>query len=191
VWVAGRGHRRRVHRRLDCARPGSATKPARGPGRGAEPLRLRTLGRHPPQLGAGQRPVHRDALAGGRRHHRPYRDEGGAAARARGRAARLWQAATRIGRRTVSVRLAPRPRPGVPLPVPALAQLDCGARALPGDHRAVVLAYGDDDWSRPEEREANLRAIPGARSALLRGCGHFSSLDRPQDVARIIFEGGT
>jgi pimeloyl-ACP methyl ester carboxylesterase len=55
----------------------------------------------------------------------------------------------------------------------------------------VMLAYGDGDWSRAEEREANLRAIPGARSAPLRGCGHFSSLDRPQDVARIIFEGGT
>ena len=55
----------------------------------------------------------------------------------------------------------------------------------------VTLAYGDDDWSRPEEREANLRAIPGARSAPLRGCGHFSSLDRPQEVARIIVEGGT
>lgn len=54
----------------------------------------------------------------------------------------------------------------------------------------VMLAYGDDDWSRPEERAANGRSIPGATSAALRDCGHFASLDRPQDVARIILEGG-
>jgi pimeloyl-ACP methyl ester carboxylesterase len=53
----------------------------------------------------------------------------------------------------------------------------------------VTVAYADHDWSRPEEREANLRTIPGARSASLGGCGHFSCLERPQDVARII-DGG-
>ncbi len=53
----------------------------------------------------------------------------------------------------------------------------------------VTVAYAEHDWSRPGEREANLRAIPGARSASLRGCGHFSSLEKPQDVARII-DGG-
>jgi pimeloyl-ACP methyl ester carboxylesterase len=50
----------------------------------------------------------------------------------------------------------------------------------------VTLAYGDDDWSRPAEREANARLIPGARSLALRDCGHFSSLEAPGEVARII-----
>ena len=53
----------------------------------------------------------------------------------------------------------------------------------------VTVAYAQHDWSRPEERAANLAAIPGARSASLGDCGHFSSLEKPQDVARLINEG--
>jgi pimeloyl-ACP methyl ester carboxylesterase len=45
--------------------------------------------------------------------------------------------------------------------------------------RPVLLLYGDADWSRPEEREANARAIPGAEYAVVRGAGHFLSLDAP------------
>jgi pimeloyl-ACP methyl ester carboxylesterase len=50
----------------------------------------------------------------------------------------------------------------------------------------VTLVYGEDDWSRPEEREANARTIPGARSLFLRDTGHFSSLEAPNRVAQII-----
>jgi len=50
----------------------------------------------------------------------------------------------------------------------------------------VTLAYGDHDWSRPPEREANRRAIPGAHTALLDGCGHFSSLEKPGEIAPLI-----
>jgi pimeloyl-ACP methyl ester carboxylesterase len=56
-----------------------------------------------------------------------------------------------------------------------------GAIAVP-----VVLSYGVDDWSRPAERDANVRAIPGVHAVTLPACGHFSSLDRPGDVARVI-----
>jgi len=52
----------------------------------------------------------------------------------------------------------------------------------------VTLVYGDDDWSRPAEREANARAIPAARTVTLAGSGHFSCLERPRDVARLIHE---
>jgi len=63
------------------------------------------------------------------------------------------------------------------------------ARAAYGAIRCpVTLVYGDDDWSRPEEREANAHAIPDARSLILRGTGHFSSLEAPQRVAQIIRE---
>jgi pimeloyl-ACP methyl ester carboxylesterase len=58
--------------------------------------------------------------------------------------------------------------------------------AYPNIRVPVILAYGVDDWSRPEEREANARLIPGVRSVILSGCGHFSSLDDPKQIANII-----
>jgi pimeloyl-ACP methyl ester carboxylesterase len=58
--------------------------------------------------------------------------------------------------------------------------------AYPGVKTPVTLAYGDHDWSRPEEREANTRALPAARVLSLAACGHFSSLERPEQIADII-----
>jgi pimeloyl-ACP methyl ester carboxylesterase len=43
----------------------------------------------------------------------------------------------------------------------------------------VQLVYGDHDWSRPEEREANLRSIPGAQITIVKDAGHFLALDAP------------
>jgi pimeloyl-ACP methyl ester carboxylesterase len=48
--------------------------------------------------------------------------------------------------------------------------------------RPVLLLYGDADWSRPEEREANARAIPGAEYVTVKEAGHFFSLDAPDAV---------
>jgi pimeloyl-ACP methyl ester carboxylesterase len=53
----------------------------------------------------------------------------------------------------------------------------------------VTLSYGEQDWSRPPERDANARAIPGVHALTLSACGHFSSLERPADIARLIEEG--
>jgi len=50
----------------------------------------------------------------------------------------------------------------------------------------VTLAYGQDDWSRPTEREANASAIPGARSATIADSRHFSCLDKPREIAQLI-----
>jgi pimeloyl-ACP methyl ester carboxylesterase len=50
----------------------------------------------------------------------------------------------------------------------------------------VLLAYGQYDWSRAAERDANLRAIPGVQAVSLPGCGHFSALERPRAVAGLI-----
>ena len=50
----------------------------------------------------------------------------------------------------------------------------------------VTLVYGSDDWSRPDEREANTRSIPSVRTVSLERCGHFASLERPDAVARLI-----
>jgi pimeloyl-ACP methyl ester carboxylesterase len=52
----------------------------------------------------------------------------------------------------------------------------------------VTLSYGQDDWSRPSERDANASAIPGVRAVTLSACGHFSSLERPGDIARLIMK---
>ncbi len=50
----------------------------------------------------------------------------------------------------------------------------------------VTLVYGDHDWSRRPEREANARAIPGADTVGLERCAHFASLEQPDAVARLI-----
>jgi len=52
----------------------------------------------------------------------------------------------------------------------------------------VLLVYGDRDWSRPQERQATLRAIPQARIETVAGGGHFLPLDRPREVERLITE---
>jgi pimeloyl-ACP methyl ester carboxylesterase len=52
--------------------------------------------------------------------------------------------------------------------------------------RPVTLVYGEEDWSRPAERAANARAIPGVRTATLERTGHFSCLERPHEIARLI-----
>src|SRR6266508_679360 len=61
------------------------------------------------------------------------------------------------------------------------ARAGYGAIDLP-----VTLVYGDDDWSRPSERDANARAIAGVRTATLASSGHFSSLENPQEIAQLI-----
>lgn len=54
--------------------------------------------------------------------------------------------------------------------------------------RPVLLLYGEYDWSRPEEREADRREIPGARLHVVPGAGHFLSLDAPDHVVRSVRE---
>lgn len=52
----------------------------------------------------------------------------------------------------------------------------------------VTLVYGSHDWSRPEERMSVAALLPGSRLITLADTGHFSSLERPDDVARIVLE---
>ncbi len=52
----------------------------------------------------------------------------------------------------------------------------------------VLLVYGDQDWSRPQERTANQQAISGSRMEIVPDGGHFLPLDRPQEVIRHIME---
>jgi pimeloyl-ACP methyl ester carboxylesterase len=50
----------------------------------------------------------------------------------------------------------------------------------------VTLVYGDHDWSRPSDRQANIESVPGARYILLRDTGHFIALEAPHEMARIL-----
>lgn len=52
----------------------------------------------------------------------------------------------------------------------------------------VLLLYGDHDWSRPDEREADLRAIPGAEMTTIHDASHFLSLDAPDELVSAILE---
>src|SRR5262245_16081553 len=52
----------------------------------------------------------------------------------------------------------------------------------------VTLIYGEHDWSRAEDRQANIRVLRNARSVWLKNCGHFASLEQPQRIARVIRE---
>ena len=61
------------------------------------------------------------------------------------------------------------------------ARAQYGAITLP-----VTLVYGDEDWSRPAERNANAREIPGAHLVTLQATGHFASLETPKEIAALI-----
>lgn len=52
----------------------------------------------------------------------------------------------------------------------------------------VTLVYGDHDWSRPSDRDANLSLIPGAQMITVSNAGHFSSMERPDAFAKIVIE---
>lgn len=50
----------------------------------------------------------------------------------------------------------------------------------------VTLIYGDSDWSRPDERERTRALLPNARMVTLKDTGHFSAVENPSELARII-----
>jgi pimeloyl-ACP methyl ester carboxylesterase len=48
----------------------------------------------------------------------------------------------------------------------------------------ALLICGDQDWSRPGERERNL--ISSAQVATIKDSGHFLPLDRPTEIVEAI-----
>ena len=61
------------------------------------------------------------------------------------------------------------------------------ARTQYADVRSpVTLIYGDNDWSRPAERQRTQASIPNARMFTLPKTGHFSALERPTEIADLI-----
>jgi pimeloyl-ACP methyl ester carboxylesterase len=52
----------------------------------------------------------------------------------------------------------------------------------------VTLVYSDHDWSRPAEREHVAGLLTQVERITLPGTGHFSALERPNEMTRILLE---
>jgi pimeloyl-ACP methyl ester carboxylesterase len=50
----------------------------------------------------------------------------------------------------------------------------------------IDLMYGEKDWSRASDREANKKLLPLAQYSEVPSAGHFISLERPEAIARIL-----
>lgn len=50
----------------------------------------------------------------------------------------------------------------------------------------VHLIYGETDWSRPSDRQANQRLLPAAEFIQVAGAGHFIALERPDVAAQVL-----
>lgn len=50
----------------------------------------------------------------------------------------------------------------------------------------VHLIYGEKDWSRPSDRQADRRQLPTAGFTQVPGAGHFIALERPDVPADLL-----
>ncbi|MFF5187895.1 alpha/beta fold hydrolase [Streptomyces sp. NPDC000345] len=50
----------------------------------------------------------------------------------------------------------------------------------------IHLVYGERDWSRRSDREANRELLPAADFTQVRGAGHFIALERPDILADLL-----
>ncbi|MEP6502538.1 MAG: alpha/beta hydrolase [Betaproteobacteria bacterium] len=81
-------------------------------------------------------------------------------------------------------------RPGYPIVARAvyasLPSLIAARSRYPEVKAPVHLLYGEKDWSRPSDRQANKQLIPGAEFTLVPEAGHFVVLERPDPVAKLL-----
>jgi pimeloyl-ACP methyl ester carboxylesterase len=50
----------------------------------------------------------------------------------------------------------------------------------------VHLVYGEKDWSRLSDRQANNELLPDAEFTQVPGAGHFIALERPDVLADLV-----
>jgi pimeloyl-ACP methyl ester carboxylesterase len=113
--------------------------------------------------------------------------------------------ASAIGRQLAFAQLAARPARMSPQEgadnlrdLASAAWFDDTLRAIVSDHFTggeeidvpVTVAWGERDrLLLPRQAPRAAAAIPGARSVVLRGCGHVPTWDDPEQVARVLLEG--
>ncbi|ULR52219.1 alpha/beta fold hydrolase [Streptomyces deccanensis] len=81
-------------------------------------------------------------------------------------------------------------RPGYPTVArgvyQALPSLIAARSRYPEVKAPVHLVYGEKDWSRPSDREANRRLLPAADFTQVPKAGHFIALERPELLADLL-----
>ncbi|NUR04194.1 MAG: alpha/beta hydrolase [Streptomyces sp.] len=81
-------------------------------------------------------------------------------------------------------------RPGYPAVARAVYQalpsLIAARSRYPEVKAPVHLLYGEKDWSRPSDREANRQLLPAAEFTQVPGAGHFIALERPDVLAGLL-----
>ncbi|GAA2500663.1 alpha/beta hydrolase [Streptomyces longisporus] len=81
-------------------------------------------------------------------------------------------------------------RPGYPAVARAVYQalpsLIAARSRYPEVKAPVHLVYGEKDWSRPSDREANRRLLPAAEFTQVPKTGHFIALERPDVLADLL-----
>ncbi|GHC93644.1 alpha/beta hydrolase [Streptomyces violaceochromogenes] len=81
-------------------------------------------------------------------------------------------------------------RPGYPAVARAVYQALPSLIAARSRYREVKapvhLVYGEKDWSRPSDREANKRLLPAAGFTQVPEAGHFIALERPDVLADLL-----
>ena len=81
-------------------------------------------------------------------------------------------------------------RPGYPAVARAVYQALpslIAARSRYSEVRAPVhLVYGEKDWSRPSDREADRKLLPAADFTQIPKAGHFIALERPDALADLL-----
>jgi pimeloyl-ACP methyl ester carboxylesterase len=81
-------------------------------------------------------------------------------------------------------------RPGYPTVARAVYQnmpsLIAARSRYPEVKAPIHLVYGEKDWSRPSDREANKKLLPAADFTQVPGADHFIALERPEVVADLL-----
>ncbi|MET9502480.1 alpha/beta hydrolase [Streptomyces sp. NPDC006622] len=81
-------------------------------------------------------------------------------------------------------------RPGYPAVARAVYQnlpgLIAARSRYPEVKAPVHLVYGEKDWSRPSDREADKRLLPAADFTQVPKAGHFIALERPDVLADLL-----
>jgi pimeloyl-ACP methyl ester carboxylesterase len=81
-------------------------------------------------------------------------------------------------------------RPGYPTVARAVYQslpsLIAARSRYPEIKAPVHLVYGENDWSRPSDRQADKELLPAADFTQVPGAGHFIALERPDILADLL-----